>query len=398
LIRQYRVRKSRCRTNIGEAMAEQTTLFGKTLVEEIQDKLIEDIKEYEFVKQNTVLKTPGNKWRVASALQKAIRRGQVEMALKTAHAIHGFEPDYVWRRLCTVVMEEVGVADIDLCARYLWVATNKTWRNKNGGSLQFLYMLVEQMCRSLKDRNSCDLPVIGQIDPAMEEHRKAAKDLTADQLAEVVADNDVPIENRALAAQALGCWDHPNFTKTHGGHVYLEALKAAGIPDKVIEVAKMGRQKQYEWMPYGIPFVWQLAEKAKQENSLTWEPDELTQLPLVAGLPSEAFDRHNQEGNRSLAYFFKACEPVRETYIELLGPDKAKCLNALGAVLFRVEGHQVDRRLVYPGSKEIDRTARIGDLWYNGVIPEHQQKLMEVTAAHLDDLHKARVRVVSPTP
>lgn len=379
-------------------MEEQTSFLAKTWIEEYQERLIADLKEYEFVKKPTVLKNKGNKWRVSSAMQKAIRRGDVEMALRTASAIHGLEPDYVWRRLCTVVLEEVGVADIDLCARFLWVATQKVWRNKNGGSLEYLYLLVEQMCRSLKDRNACDLPCIGYIDPRLEEHRKATADLTGEELASVIADNDVPAENRCLVAQYLAHWEHPKVKRTEGRHLFLEALQSAGIDEKVIEVARMGMAKQYELQPYGIPFVWQMVEASKANGTLTMEPDELTDLPLVAGLPSEAFDRHNQEGKRSISYFFAACEPVRETYYAMLGEDKAACLNALGAVLFRVEGHQVDRRLVYEGSKEIDRVAVIGDLWYNGVVPEKQQPLLEVTAAHLDDLHAARMRVISPTP
>lgn len=376
-------------------MATQTSFLAQSFIEEHQEKLITDLKEYEFHKRPTVLKNKGNKWRVSSAMQKAIRRGNVDMALRTASAIHGLEPDYVWRRLCTVVLEEVGVADLDLCARYLWVATQKTWRNKNGGSLEYLYMLVEQMCLANKDRNACDLPVIGFVDPALEDHRNAAKSVTGQQLAEVIADNDVSPRNRALCAQHLAHFDHPHVTKTEGKHLYIEALQTAGFDPRMIEIVRMGMSKQYEMMPYGLPFVAQMVAKSAE---VTVEPDDLTDLPLVGGLPSEAFDRHNQEGKRSIAYFFAACKEVREAFHDLLSTDKQKCLEAIGTIVFRIEGHQVDRRLVYDGSKEIDREAVVGDLWYNGVPPEVQEPLTDIVAKHLEDLHAARMRVISPSP
>lgn len=377
-------------------MADQPDLFGsEDFEQEVQKRLLDDIAAYDYQPKTTVIKSANSKWRVASALQKAIRRGQVDLALKMAHGLHGFDPAYVWRRLCTVVMEEVGVGDVDLCARYLWVATKKAWRNANGGDRKFLYMLVEQMCRADKDRNACDLPVWGMLDPLMEEHRKVAREIDPELLAEVIVDNAVPAENRALAAQALAYWDHTKIKKNDGFKIYLEALRSAGVDEKMIEIVRLGRQKQYEMMPFGLPFVQQLVQRS---SLVGVELDDLTQLPMIGPYSSEAFDRHNGEGKRAIAYFFASCEAVHLTFHRLLGPDKAVCLNALGAVLFRVEGHQVDRRLVYDRSKEIDHSARIADLWYNGVRPELQDELLAVVADHLQELHESRVRIVSPKP
>lgn len=376
-------------------MSDQASFLPSTLIEQYQERLIADLKTYEFQKRPTVLKNKGNKWRVSSGMQKAIRRGNVDMAIRCASAIHSLEPDYVWRRLCTVVLEEVGVCDLDLCARFLWVATNKTWRNKNGGSLEYLYMLVEKMCRSVKDRNACDLPLITFCDPGLEDHRKAAKLVTGEQLAEVIADNNAPLRNRALCAQHLAHVEHPLVTKSEGKQLYIEALKAAGFDPLMIDIVRMGMSKQYEMMPYGLPFV---NEMVKRSSELLAEPDELTDLPLVGGLPSEAFDIHNQEGKRAIAYFYAACKPVREAFNDLLSTDKQVCHHAIGVILFRIEGQLVDSRLVYDGSTQLRKDAEAAGYSHNGIPPEVHQPLFDVLAEHLEELHAARMRVISPTP
>jgi hypothetical protein len=359
-----------------------------------QERLLADLGQYEFVPRTTFLRNRGSKWRVASALQKAIRRGQTETAIRMANGLHGHEPGYVWRRLCTVVLEDIGVGDLDLCGRFLWVATRPAWRQANGGDLPLLYMLVEQMCAAAKDRNACDLPGWADMDPMLEAHRQAALDLSLEELTSLLVNPDVPLVNRALIFQALGHRDHPSFGKTEGFKAGLEALREAGFPELVLEVARMGRSKQYETPPYGIPLVWWLLQQAKTVEVV---PDELIELPMIGSFPSSAFDMHNREGKRALKLFYDRCDPLREALIAAIpGSWEEHHHWSLGTLVFRTEGHQVDRRLVYDGAALIDRECTRAHLCHNFVPAQAQAELLALTREHLPLLHEIRLEVCLP--
>ncbi len=70
-----------------------------------------------------------DKWLAASALQKAIRRGNEVEALLCARLIVDVDRQRLWRRLAVIAMEDVGIADIDAVADTVLAARSKTWRD-----------------------------------------------------------------------------------------------------------------------------------------------------------------------------------------------------------------------------------------------------------------------------
>jgi hypothetical protein len=105
--------------------------------------------EYAFEAKTTFIKNPQHKWRASSGMQKAIRQGNVETALRMAQGLFSLDPEYLWRRLPVIAMEDVGVADVAPVTAVLWVAGKKVWREQNGGSQKVLYCLVERLARSV---------------------------------------------------------------------------------------------------------------------------------------------------------------------------------------------------------------------------------------------------------
>lgn len=131
------------RVIIPKATSEQLSLFGeaptapmpKTLKEfealfesgkdELESELAEGYKAYSYKSQSMTLKDPSSKYKVGSALQKAVRRGHTLNAEGFAQAIHNSEEqDYVWHRLGVIAYEDVGIANLKAvaitahCCRY----------------------------------------------------------------------------------------------------------------------------------------------------------------------------------------------------------------------------------------------------------------------------------------
>ncbi len=74
-----------------------------------------------------------DRWLAASALQKAVRRGNEEEALSCARLLSDVDPQRLWRRIAVIAMEDVGIGDIEATAQAIWASRSKTWRGKCGG-------------------------------------------------------------------------------------------------------------------------------------------------------------------------------------------------------------------------------------------------------------------------
>lgn len=86
----------------------------------MEGKLIEKqgiLEGIETELQSTVLSPVGpmlcDKWIASSAMQKAIRRGDLVAAQSAGKVLWSADPTAFWRRLHIISVEDIGVADVD---------------------------------------------------------------------------------------------------------------------------------------------------------------------------------------------------------------------------------------------------------------------------------------------
>lgn len=98
---------------------------------------------------------------VSSALQKEIRRGNEESALYWAFELCPRYEFYLWRRLVTIVNEDVGVGDPGLIAVVQTLRANfEEFRGRGDmAATMCLANAVVLMCRAKKSRIGCHLAV-----------------------------------------------------------------------------------------------------------------------------------------------------------------------------------------------------------------------------------------------
>ena len=99
---------------------------------------------------------PQRKWELVSALQKSIRRGDRQIAIRLISAMDNKPTEYAyfWRRLCVIACEDVGPADDTLAA--FVVACSTIFAKKRSGpkNHDLFCFLSEQMCALLRDTYS----------------------------------------------------------------------------------------------------------------------------------------------------------------------------------------------------------------------------------------------------
>lgn len=128
-----------------------------------RDKFEADLREYsppEFEKNYSV-----DRYLAMSVMQKAIRRGELDLALTSGGYLLENFPQLFWKRLQIVALEDVGLANPALVEQVIDVASDTPSWVGCGGLEKVAAFLLERLCFSLKDRSADDLFDVMSRDP-----------------------------------------------------------------------------------------------------------------------------------------------------------------------------------------------------------------------------------------
>jgi hypothetical protein len=329
-------------------------------------------------------------WVATSALQKAIRRGDHDVAFRATRLLIGIDPRRLWRRLVVIALEDVGVGDIDLAVEVLAVSGRSSWREANGGDLNVTLEYVRRLCSAPKSRDACDLLVIADLHPAYQRHRETFFDLFQTELAAIVVDQAKGIVERTIAAWYVGGTDRfpalKLMPRPGSMATLLPLFDRAGA--EAVEASRLGATRTREGFSISLPIIGELTAGrqtvAVDENH--------SSLGLIGGWPSEAFDMHTRAGQRAMSAYVRRSRPMQDLLLEYLPP--AKHAEFLGHLVFRLEGAVVDRRLQYDGQRTIEAAAKEAHLTYLGNSPEVIARAEALLHATWGELHEARLSIL----
>jgi len=96
-------------------------------------------------------------WLAMSLMQKAIRRGRVDFALRSAATLLKISPERLWRRLGVTAFEDIGVGNLEVVSLVTVALAGKRYRAKIGGEWAVASYLIGIMCEA---NRCCSVRVI----------------------------------------------------------------------------------------------------------------------------------------------------------------------------------------------------------------------------------------------
>src|SRR5438067_1653384 len=75
---------------------------------------------------------PVDQWLASSAMQKSIRRGEGDRAIRAAHTLWTEDRQNFWRRLHVAALEDIGIGDPDAVVKVLVATAAPAWRRRIG--------------------------------------------------------------------------------------------------------------------------------------------------------------------------------------------------------------------------------------------------------------------------
>jgi hypothetical protein len=287
---------------------------------------------------------PSQKWIAVSQLQKAIRRGEANIALAWAKALWNSDRSYGLFRLAVIAAEEVAGANPALARAFLQTEIKAAWFEHRGG-FDALGYFVDAFAQSTKDRTSCDLASVASL-THLSGVAASRGDLDYPALRTLAESSTESVPTRISALWLLaGTQKVSNAAlgPDRPGRLvdFLGACMAICPEPDTLVCIDLSLRLNKEPNPIGLALC--RAAQA-QETQATRHLDVPTRKAGVALL--SAVDAHTREGRQALEELLSKSEPARAMCSALSSrSDKTRLL---GSIFFRLEGREVTPSLSYP--------------------------------------------------
>ena len=338
---------------------------------------------------------PKSKWRVISCLQKAIRFGNVPMALNMMNVAFDVDPYYAVKRIGVIAMEDVGLGNRRAVMCALAALGSSKWRQSvAGGERQTMLWLTEQLASGFKCRAMTELLCIGLFDKRFNRFKMA--ELSDDELVKIA------LTEGDIAKQMIAAWLLAG-TSRFSGEGFPESntrtptrlfktMVEQGLSVGSLYMAAKAASRCSAAMFIGMLFL----DKWLQQ---TTEPDvqltEIPPMPKVGHMLGAAYDMHTREGKMAITKFKN--EKFEQLRFWLEQCPQHRWDGQLYFGIFLAEGGLLNRRLVYKNQPGLYALTERLELEYNGLPAEHHASFLEFLQHQLPALNACRAKVLWAT-
>ena len=325
---------------------------------------------------------PDHRFRIRSSLQKAVRRGQADRAVRMALALHRLDPRYVWRAISTIAVEDVGIGAPGVV---LWATSaQRAAFRKAVGELPLLIALTRRMAAALKSRSAIELAFV--VETGEPESFRLFGGMTTDQLLDRFGGAD-PYEAyvalsvlRGIVPKGLSLRPPDQRGITAAGEMLPDQMDPASA-----RAAQVALLRPLDNMSLG--FI--VAARLHRDDDERY--DAMPETMMIDGYPAEAFDQHERLGRQAIGLFTKSLSRVSPALAQL-SPGKAHA--AVADAVFVVEGQCLDR---WTGGTGLDRIRGEADrcsLTRHGLSAEAGMGVRRLVFNSLTSLHEIRSAMV----
>jgi hypothetical protein len=299
---------------------------------------------------------------LASAVQKAIRRGDVATARRAGHQLLALDRTRLWRRLAVTALEDIGTADIELAAEIVAIASLTAARRLFPSDLAALDYVLIRACSAAKDRSGDHLFSILNREPIPLEQAALLARASGDALLAVIASSHQPLPQR-LRAAVLASGRSAEFYRpgAPGIGAVFDVLHELGVPSLLLIASEVYASRQRDELPVLVP----LAALFHTNSKPLIRQHDLPTPELIGELPAYVFDPVNTRlGRRAVELWLKSylAKPEwlpKQAAAALWNTESALCDRTLGSKLGDgIREHAYTADLIHRGLP-IDRHAEI---------------------------------------
>lgn len=318
--------------------------------------------ELQIFEHHKIVPLSCDKWLASSALQKATRRGLLNLALRAGSRLWQEDRVSFWRRVHVMACEDIGVASPDVVVKVLTAFSNSGWRARNNDLKVGLY-LIALMCGADKTRVADELLAIAGNSLNLKQRRAELFFSEDESLAKVVLDTKELLPERALALWLLAGTDilpHDMMPSRKGSPQLAQELIVQLCGYSLLAKASIAVMRKTQW-PLGLftPLVYQAIVQTSKGEQRKIVQDVWAKDMNVKGIPLVALDSYTRVGKAVI-------RELQSKNSEL----KVFSTKQIGIGMFYSEGERIDKRLSSSELDSIRQQAAFADFEAaNGDIP-----------------------------
>tara|TARA_R110002072_G_scaffold141970_3_gene287289 strand:+ start:1140 stop:2222 length:1083 start_codon:yes stop_codon:yes gene_type:complete len=319
----------------------------------------------------------------ASLLQKSIRRGRTDWALKAAHRLFDVQPARLWRRLAVILFEDVGLLDRQLALDVLAAAPR---RGASPVSWTVVAYLVSRLCEVPKTQVANNLLHLGMYDLDEAEPMVDFDIWSFEEASGWITDAHHTLVQRAKALWQLSgvaCSGsvirHPDADRER---VVAILARLTAAPTLEI-IAREGLRLTGHVLPLVSVLEAEVSDFPEQIEGIS---DPMPPEALIAGFPSWVFDQYTWAGKAALRRARTEC-PTIAADLDRRAVTADQRFRALVDAHFEFESANLARRAQFPAHTGLWR--RVQALGPHRA-PEDASALYEAISGDWGELQRLR--------
>lgn len=331
-----------------------------------------------------------NRWIASSALQKAVRRGDITNALRAAFALHREDRPAAWRRLIAIAFEDLGPAAVDVVIETVAVATSPDWRAVRGEE-GVLASVVCRLAAAPKDRSADYLMWVAAEHPDQGEARAICGGASVSECLSMVTDLARSLPVRAVAAWFCSGINYPYQHRVGAGDFsgLADAYCRLGAPLDLVAATVLAAKRTRQPYVVLVPLVWL---EVKRSGLTKVEDAFVTPSDLVAGVPLYALDEHTRLGKRAINTLAQQSLSIRACLQQYV--PRRRWIAAGQHAAFYAEGSAVSRRLHWAQSRSLEALGVEAELSTAEVRSDGVEPLVGAIRSSLDELNAIRTQLL----
>jgi hypothetical protein len=326
-------------------------------------------------------------WIAASVMQKAIRRGDVEVAVRAGDRLLQLRGAAAFNRLVITAFEDIGIGSEGAIASAVMAGADPQHRRAIGGNEQAMAQVIEELSRAPKDRSADYLICGAKAHPSLECTREDVGCMTLANRIALAADLDAPIPQRAVAAWYASGLEWGDEKRVGAGDIQnlLKAFAVIGVSQALLSATAIAARRTKEPIVVMVPV---LSSALQQCASPTVSELTLLLSPLLEGIPLYAFGHHTRIGKQAIRRFVRECTAVRNVLEKHVPDYKAAAVGEMA--VYYADAAPISRKLMWQHSQELERLGRESDFIRAGAPFASVQDISETVLANLDYLNQIR--------
>jgi hypothetical protein len=310
-----------------------------------------------------------DKWVASSALQKSIRRGDVELAQRAAVTFGKLDPDGLWRRPISIAYEDIGAADIQALIETVAAATSQAWRSRHGHAF-----VVQRLSQAPKDRSADLLMLAARHHDSLCQMREICSKANIEQRLRLVANPSAALSERAMAAWFSSGLDFRYEHLVGLGNLQglSEVYRTIGVSEEFASATVTAARRTRGPLTVLVPLLWLEIQRL---GGASVREELVPDSPVVGGLPLCALDEHTRLGKQAINKLVGEDARLRAC-LERFVP-KPRWISAAQHAAFYADGAPIARRLEWQQSRSLEVLGIEADLGSAHVPREGVQPLRD---------------------